>query len=1057
MKTSKFYAILWLIIISISQVNAKSFWKSNIQYSVLTGANNEVEVIGSEVTTAQISIPAQVTYEGVTYTVTGIGNNALENCACSSIVIPNTIKSIGSSAFKGAQFQSVTVPNTVTIIKKSTFENCNQLSSVTLHNYITRIGNSAFSGCSSLTTLTLPSELTEISEGCFKNSGLSTITVHNKVKYLRTSAFANCASLLNVTLPAELEEIGDSCFYNCGLSSVTFNYNSKLKILHSYAFAYCKTLNSISIPNSVEDIQEKAFYYCEKISRYMSIGDGIKHIGVDAFYETPIYSNPDSYGNVYIGKYALYITNAKEIKNNTLLLADQSLHLRFTVSGAVDTIVVPGSVKYVGEDVLGASYVNAYPYAPKLHIIFSEGTQYIGENVFSVHGGKVSAYVTLPSTIKKIGKIRCYELNWNIPNYPDFTLDNIPTFSTIRFGNNVEHIPAYICYVAPEKRNSYYSSYQPTIYEAENVKSIGDYAFAGCQHIFSFPNSLDSIGEGAFEDNTSFTHLEFPDNVKYIGKYAFRRCSGVTQVDLGTSLKAIEDGVFLSCSSLDHIYIPDNITILGAEAFKNCANLTRLTNPNNSIISIRNNCFQNCVALTSFDIPLSVQTIGSYAFANCTALKTLTWGQNLSALQNGTFAGCSKLTKVELTNNITSIGDSCFYNCVKLSNFKGDSLYYIGSAAFANCSVLKNFTFEDKIKSIGKNIFSGCNALKVFTWNVPNYTFSQYTPFYESAYDIRANIETVHFGNKVETIPQKLCADMRNLKKVFVGSNVNDMNYQQIFGCNSLDEIDVAQENSNLVSKDGVVFSSDTTTLKVYPPAKTGTTYSIPLSVETIAEGAFYNCLKITSMKMENNIQGIEKSAFEGCMKLGSITLGEKVETIGQRAFYNDSILSSITSNANNIPPLTSDVFLYYRSKTHQEIDHTRKMYLYIAEHRKSEYEALPVWKNMIMVTHRAEGIWKVTWKDWDSTTLKEEYVNDGESATPPAEPSRDGYIFTGWDKSFENVTSDLIIKALYKTEGEDLEDVISEGQCTNKILHDGQVYILRGEKIYTLQGQEVK
>ena len=210
-------------------------------------------------------------------------------------------------------------------------------------------------------------------------------------------------------------------------------------------------------------------------------------------------------------------------------------------------------------------------------------------------------------------------------------------------------------------------------------------------------------------------------------------------------------------------------------------------------------------------------------------------------------------------------------------------------------------------------------------------------------------------------------------------------------------------------------------------------------------------------MKIQNNIQSIGKSAFEGCMKLGSITLGENVETIGQKAFYNDSILSSITSNVINIPSLTPDVFLYYRSKTKQEVDHTRKMYLYIAEHRKSEYEALPVWKKMIMITHREEGVWKVTWKDWDSTTLKEEYVNDGESATPPAEPSREGYIFSGWDKSYENITSDLAIKALYKKEGEGLEDVISEGQSTNKILHEGQVYILRGEKIYTIQGQEVK
>ena len=85
------------------------------------------------------------------------------------------------------------------------------------------------------------------------------------------------------------------------------------------------------------------------------------------------------------------------------------------------------------------------------------------------------------------------------------------------------------------------------------------------------------------------------------------------------------------------------------------------------------------------------------------------------------------------------------------------------------------------------------------------------------------------------------------------------------------------------------------------------------------------------------------------------------------------------------------------------------------------------------------------------------EEVEDGESATPPDEPSREGYIFTGWDKSYENITSDLVIKAQYKSEEEGFEEVIGEGRrVNNKVLHDGQVYIRQGENIYTIHGQVV-
>ena len=56
-----------------------------------------------------------------------------------------------------------------------------------------------------------------------------------------------------------------------------------------------------------------------------------------------------------------------------------------------------------------------------------------------------------------------------------------------------------------------------------------------------------------------------------------------------------------------------------------------------------------------------------------------------------------------------------------------------------------------------------------------------------------------------------------------------------------------------------------------------------------------------------------------------------------------------------------------------------------------------------------------VTFKDWDGSTIITRTVNHGSSATAPSDPNRDGYNFIGWDKAFNNVTSDLTITAQYE------------------------------------------
>ena len=391
------------------------------------------------------------------------------------------------------------------------------------------------------------------------------------------------------------------------------------------------------------------------------------------------------------------------------------------------------------------------------------------------------------------------------------------------------------------------------------------------------------IYEYTFYDNDKLTSVTIGNKVTNIGERAFESCSRITNLVINNKNTSIGDYAFFRCDSLRSITLPKGLTNIGYGAFY-CYGLVEIISddptfnlPENSYLSIPDFYLQihdgQSVIVNVDDYLFCTFTYANgkkncligYAGDDTDIILPSSYMGETYEIYPFAFYGHNELTSVIIPNGVTKIGQDAFNWCYNITNIViPDSVTHISGRAFEYCYFLTNVVIGNNVTHIEGKAFSYCQNLKDLT-----------------------------IGNSVKVIDSQAFQGCGKLESVTLGKNVTNIDSAFSY-CQNLKNIIVHENNANIKSIDGNLYTKDGTTLIQYAIGKADELFTIPDSVTSIADGAFAGCKNLTSINIPNSVTSIGTSAFEHCSNLESVVIGNSVTSIGKRAFAYCECLTSV-------------------------------------------------------------------------------------------------------------------------------------------------------------------
>ena len=732
-----------------------------VMYSLNSPAAGEATVSGYSGSATAIVIPAQVSKDGTSYTVTNMDISFFQSINCSSLTIPASVTHIhpfnvgrastltnvivdsanpyymvkdgllyklytesgNNYATVWGGFNDPTISNTVTVnsVTKGsvtypvTSIHVDQAplmfwgaTAVIFGDNVTSLGNGdAFHSNTHIVSMTMGANITSIQ---FRDiqSQFTTLSIGANVTSIASSVFSSITSL-TVDPDNTTFKVQDGILYQ------------KVDAANATVFKVFGTVTNVVIPATIEigggegipvtSIPDSTFANRLSLTA-ATIGSNVKSIGNDAFYNCSALTAvtiPDAVTS--IGDFAFY--NCSELTAVTIPDAVTSIGIgAFYYCSKLTAVIIPDAVTSISQYAFAAcSALTA--------VIIPDAVTSIGVEAFV--GCSELTHVTIGSSVTTIGSS---------------AFNGCSKLTAVTIGANVTTIGDYAFYTASLTAVTIPASVTYIGERAFSIATLTNVYFLGNNETTSYGDpaaSHDFFGYGQFVQDRNADLLVSsiaPDAVAHYvnGKSGWDVYSsdappaGFSDIQLfvpeggsGGSLdanNADSQGVVYTLNSP----AAGKATVSGKiESFTTTAVVipSQVSSGGTTydVVSIVG-AFNGASSLLSVNIPSSVTSIGLSAFEGCGNLVTVIGAQGVLSLGTSAFNNCSSLASAPI-GSATSIPSFAFAGCGSLLSVTiPDSVTAIDMMAFFSCGGITSLTLGASVATIGWAAFEGCNAVR---------------------------------------------------------------------------------------------------------------------------------------------------------------------------------------------------------------------------------------------------------------------------------------------------------------------------------------------------------